>query len=103
MIYIKLHVAQDKLLVAMCDQALIGKVLEEGDIVIDLKSYSEFYKGELTEPEAAASKVDTSKVYSSNVVGEEATKAAISMGLIEASNVKSVMGVPFAQSFMMDR
>ena len=103
MIYVKLHKAQEKLLVAMCDQDLIDKVLEEGDIVLDLKSYSNFYVGELADPDDAVKKVDVSKVYSSNVVGKESVKAAIDMGLVEPENVKSVMGVPFAQSFKIEK
>ena len=103
MIYLKLHEAEEKLMVAMCDEGLIGKILEEGDLVIDLKAYSDFYKGELLSPAEARFRVDSSKVYSSNVVGEESVKAAIDLELIEKENVMIVKGVPFAQSFKMDK
>ena len=103
LIYLKLHEAEEKLMVAMCDEDLIGKILEEGDLVIDLKAYSDFYKGELLSPAEARFRVDSSKVYSSNVVGEESVKAAIDLELIEKENVMIVKGVPFAQSFKMDK
>ncbi|MEM3841274.1 MAG: DUF424 family protein [Candidatus Micrarchaeaceae archaeon] len=103
LIYVKLHASQGKLLVAMCDEELIGQMLEEGEITIDLDAYSDFYKGELTEPDDVKNKVDVAKVYSSNIVGKESIRAAINLGLIEAGNIKSVMGVPFAQSFLMDK
>ena len=103
MIYLKLHEAEEKLMVAMCDEALLGKILEEGDLVIDLKAYSDFYKGELLSPAEARFKVDSSRIYSSNIVGDESVKAAIDLGLVEKENVMTVNGVPFAQSFKLDK
>ena len=103
MIYLKLHEAEEKLMVAMCDESLIGKILEEGDLVIDLKAYSDFYKGELLSPAEARIRVDSSRVYSSNIVGDESIKAAIDLGLVEKENVMMVKGVPFAQSFKLDK
>ncbi|MEM3892726.1 MAG: DUF424 family protein [Thermofilum sp.] len=42
-------------------------------------------------------------MYSSNVVGDESIKAAIDLGLVEKENVMMVKGVPFAQSFKLDK
>ena len=37
MIYIKIHQAEEGDIIAACDESLIDKVLEEGEIYIDLK------------------------------------------------------------------
>ena len=52
MIYIKIHETEHGAkILAMCDKSLIGKVLEEGNVYIDLKLYSDFYTGELIDEE----------------------------------------------------
>ena len=83
----------------MCDSDLVGKVLEEGDIIIDLKNYSEFYIGKLaSEPEAKAS-IKKEMLLSANVVGKSSVAVALGEGIIEQANVKRVNGIPYASAF----
>ncbi len=101
MIYINTHQADEGLIIAMCDEGLIGKVLEEGDVFIDLKLYASFYKGELVKKEKAKEIIVSSraKMNSANVVGNEAISIALESGIIERNNIGMVDEVPYAHSY----
>lgn len=105
MIYIKIHDAEKGSVVsgsviAMCDSPLVDKVLEEGSVYMDLKTYSTFYKGELVTKENAKTRIGhVENVYSANVVGAESVEVALEMHLIEKGNVKTVQKVPYAQAY----
>ncbi len=98
MIYVKFHDTDEGRIVAMCDESLIDKVLEEGDTYIDIKNYSEFYRGDLFGVKEF-NEVDLMHVNSANIVGEEAIALAISRALVEEKNVKRVSGIPYAQAY----
>ncbi len=85
----------------MCDESLIGKVISEGDVEIDVESYADFYKGELIDG-SDAPHIDLIDNFSSaNIIGEEACSAAIRCAIIGENAVKFVDGVPFAQAFRL--
>ena len=44
--YYRKHVFGTKIVIALCDKELIGKVLREGEKVIDLDKYRHFYVGD---------------------------------------------------------
>ena len=102
MIYVKTHRAGNGDVVAICDEGLIGRVLEDGDISIDLKSYADFYKGDLIPAKDLSSVVIMETVASANVVGREAVKAAVETGIINKGNVKTVSGIPYAHAYRVD-
>ncbi len=99
LIYIKRHETENGVIIAMCDEELVGKIISEGEIVIDIDMYADFYKGELIEAKDAPAVDSIDGFSSANIVGEEACKAAVKSEMIDAGNVKIVGGVPFAQSF----
>lgn len=102
MIYIKFHDADDGVILAMCDLALIDKVLEEGDVYIDIKNYSEFYKGELVEPGQARAMIDRGAIKAANIIGNEAVDVAIDSDIIKQENVNRVNGVRYAHAYRVD-
>lgn len=108
MIYIKIHKAgkgsvAPGVLVAMCDSKLIDSVLSEGDVHMDLKTYSSFYKGTLVGKEEAKKKLSAmNDIYSVNAVGEESVEVALDAHLIEKGNVLRVQGVPYAHAYKVD-
>lgn len=103
MIYIKTHEAENGSVIAMCDEPLIDKVLEEGDIVIDIKSYNSFYKGELVKSERAKQIIEQKgSVYSANIVGKEAVDVGLDTGIIQKENVMLVKRVPYAHAYRVD-
>ena len=100
MIYIKIHPSDNGSVIAMCDDSLMGAVLEEGDAFIDINTYSDFYKGRLVKKEDALKIItDVKDFYSANIVGKESVGIALEVGLIEKVNVKKVKKVPYAQSY----
>jgi hypothetical protein len=99
MIYVKIHPTDNGNMLAMCDSSLIEKVLSEGDVEINLKDYSEFYKGQLLSEEGALGIVKKEDVMSANIVGQESVKVCLKKGIIEKENVKRISKVPYATAF----
>ena len=99
MIYLKLHSTENGNMLAMCDSGLIDKVVSEGDVEINLKDYSDFYKGQLLSREAALELVKKEDIVSANVVGTEAVKVALEKKIIEKGNVRKVSRIPYANAF----
>jgi hypothetical protein len=42
--YFKKHITKDRIIIAICDEKLIGKKFSEGEYVLDISE--KFYKGE---------------------------------------------------------
>lgn len=101
MIYLKIHDTDEGTILAMCDESLIGRILEEGDLVIDLKDYSDFYVGDLVDPENIELP-EHQKFSSANIIGKEAVESAIRQNLIKEENVNTVMDVPYAHAYWMN-
>lgn len=102
MIYLNKFDSPKGIMVAMCDEELIGRVLKEGNREIDLKRYGGFYKGELM-TEDDARKIINSSVYSANVIGERSVKILMDAGLVKPLEVKSVQGVPVVHLFKVEK
>ena len=99
MIYIKVHSTENGAILAMCDSDLVGRVLEEGEIIIDLKGYSEFYTGRLASEPEASSLINRDMLWSANVVGKSSVAVALGKGIIEQAHVKRINGIPYANAF----
>ena len=76
---------------------LIGKVLEEGKVIIDLDTYAEFYKGALMQPKGYIK--GNAKIISANIIGKEAVATAIDNMIIESENIKQIKGIPYAHAY----
>ena len=98
MIYLKKHSSDHGEVIAMCDEELLGKVIEEGKRVIDLKTHANFYKGSLVTEEEAAEALD-SDIYSANIVGKRSVKIAIDKGIALKEQVMKVKDVEMLQIF----
>lgn len=102
MIYIKIYGTDNGSVLAMCDESLIDKVLEQGDFVIDIKSYSSFYKGDLVNKEKAKNMIENADaVYSANVIGKESVEVAIEEKIIDKASVQKIKSTPYAQAYRM--
>lgn len=99
MIYIKIHPTENGPMLALCDSSLIEKILEEGELVINIRDYADFYKGTLIKPEELGKHIDSNEVYSANIIGKESVKAAVNNKIIDKANVKTVSKVPYANAF----
>jgi len=85
----------------MCDESLIDKVLEEGNILINIKGYADFYKGSLI-PAREFGEISTKNMITANIVGQEAVSTAIRNKVIDQTHVKRVNGVPYAQAYKVN-
>ncbi|MGC9099540.1 MAG: DUF424 family protein [Candidatus Micrarchaeia archaeon] len=100
MIYFKRYATEHGDIIAMCDEELIGKVIKEGKIEIDLEKYANFYKGELLKEEDIEGLFD--EVYSANIIGERSTKIMVKKGLAKENEIRKVAGIPFLQIFTIE-
>jgi hypothetical protein len=99
MIYLKKHHTENGVMLAMCDVDLIDKVLTEGDLEINIRAYSAFYKGDIINPKSAKGIIDAENIHSVNAIGKEAVGAAIASSIIEEAHVKRIKDVPYAQAY----
>ena len=102
MIYIKKHATPQGLLLAMCDEELLGKVFASGKMQLDLDKYADFYRGELVAEAQASDGTSGEDIYSANIVGERAVAVMLNRGMVKKADVKMVGRVPFVQIFKMD-
>ena len=95
MIYIRLHETDKGVIVAMCDKDLLGKELKEGKRELDLKRYSDFYKGDLVDGKAAGRMISEEEIYTANIVGKESVGICMEKGLASAQDIAEIAGVPY--------
>jgi hypothetical protein len=95
---VKTHKSHEgKIIAAACDDELVGKRFEEGELQLDLAS--EFYKGDEKDDVEAGDIIRNAD--SVNLVGEKAVKLGIDEGIIEEGHVKKISGVPYAQAVIV--
>ncbi len=93
--YVKTHkTKKGGTLVAVCDEDILGKKLEEGRKYLDLTG--DFYNGEKKNPKETADLMRNADLI--NLVGEQAIKIAADEELISPDAVKRIDGVPIFQS-----
>jgi hypothetical protein len=95
--HMKITEREGKKIVAACDSGLIGQVFEEGDTILDLKTYASFYRGENAnagELEKALGEFD-----SANLVGKKAVGVAVGKGLAAEGDVKYIKNIPHLQIY----
>jgi len=84
---------------AVCDEELLGNVYEEGKRVLDLKSYSNFYKGKITEEPEVKREMKNAK--SLNLVGKNTISCAKEMNLVGGDDSIIIGGVPHVQIYFL--
>ena len=95
--YIKIHKKLGREVIAVCDEDLIGKVLDDGEIHFIISEG--FYKGEIkTEKEAEEILVNAVNI---NLVGRESITLALKLKIIEEESIIKIKGVPHAQSLIL--
>ncbi len=102
LLYIKFHASENGEILAMCDKDLIGKVLEDGNLFIDVKTYADFYAGDLVDKERAKEMIDEKDIYSANVIGKESIAVAVEKRLISRENVLHIKSVPYAHAYTVN-
>jgi uncharacterized protein len=95
---IKVHSADGKKMVAVCDEELLGKKFKEGEFQIDLTG--SFYRGEKTDEKELDEMVKNA--YLADFVGKKSVEYAQRKGLATDEGVMKIDGIPHAQIFMLD-
>lgn len=84
-------------IVAACDKALLGSVLREGKMKIDLQAHAAFYKGErCTKEELKRALMGAA---SANLMGEKCVGCALEGGFAQKQDCVVVQGVPHVQIY----
>lgn len=99
--YMNIKAMEKGNIVALCDKDLIGKVLTEGEVVLDLKTYSSFYKGKLVDETRASIALKHQDTLSMNLVGKKSVGVALSLGLASEKDLRVVAGVPHVQLYRL--
>ncbi len=94
---VKKHITFDKrLILAVCDSGLKGKVFEENRLRLDLSI--SFYNGEEMDESQTAELFKAA--YIINLAGKNSVQLALKEGIIKKGNVVCIKGVPNAQALM---
>ncbi|MEA2036560.1 MAG: DUF424 family protein [Nanoarchaeota archaeon] len=92
---VKAHKTPDgRVMLAICDNELIGKKFEERNLQLDLTS--NFYKGEEKNEEEIRLLLKEAHIV--NVVGEKSIVFLIKEGIVNKDNIIRVQDIPHAQA-----
>jgi len=100
LIFVKIHLTPAGKILAMCDEELIGKIFREGEAVIDLQKYKDFYIGEKRDEKGIKEILDD-EITSINAVGERSVNLLINNSLATKKDVKRINGVAMLQIFFI--
>ena len=92
-VYIRVRETLDHVLVAVCDENLLGKTLIEGKIKFNVSK--EFYGGELVDTATCIKHLKNATV--ANMVGKDTVEAAVEAGLVHKNAILYIQGEPHAQ------
>ena len=97
MFWVKLHSGGRDIILAVCDEELIGRTFSEGKLQITL--YESFYKGVLVDEKGLEEHIRSATIL--NLVGERCIEKAVEMGWVDKDNILKIEGVPHAQATIM--
>lgn len=83
----------DEVLLAACDNDVLGRTLEEGNISLEVKK--SFYSGQRLELEKLKKEFKRSTI--ANLVGEKVVNAAIEAGFGQEEDIMMIEDVPHLQ------
>ena len=97
--FLKIHEGSGTKVVAVCDEDLIGRVLEGEGVFMDLDRYRGFYIGEKAGPDEV--KRALAGFGSANVVGKESVGVVLKMGLARRVDVMYIKQTPYIQIYKL--
>ncbi len=95
--WVKLHSGGRDIILAVCDEELIGRTFSEGKLQITL--YESFYRGVLVDEKGLEEHMKSATIL--NLVGERCIEKAVEMGWVDKDNILKIEGVPHAQAAIM--
>lgn len=93
--YLKIYREKEKneVLVAICDEELLGKEFREGNLRLEVSR--DFFGGDLVDERRAVFEMKRATIL--NLVGSRIISLAIREGLIDPDKVITIEGIPHAQ------
>jgi uncharacterized protein len=92
-VYLNLRKIGENVVLAICDEVLLGRTLKEGKIVFHIND--EFYNGGKVSVDEAVNIIKNSTIV--NLVGRACVERAIADGYVHPDAVIKIEGVPHAQ------
>ena len=96
---VKIHEAQGEVILAACDDGLIGRKFEEKGLYLHVTE--RFYNGFKVEEEELEKLMDECTI--ANLVGDKVVALAIKKKLVKPERVLRIEGVPHAQFVRMHK
>ena len=96
---VKERETQEGLLVAVCDEDVLGESFESGEVSLTVTE--EFYGGESVDEDAVVDSLARASV--ANIVGTRAVELAVEEGFIDEANVLEVGSTLHAQLLRMQQ
>jgi uncharacterized protein len=93
MILVKKHIANNHLILALCDKELFGKIYKENSLCLDLSC--NFYNGKLMHNEDIKKLIK--QAYIVNLAGEKSLKIVKELNLIDDKNIIYIKKIPHVQ------
>ncbi len=98
--YLKIHEnPHSGKVVAVCDEDLIGKVLEEKDAYMDLDRYRSFYVGDKAGEREVIDAL--AGFVSANIVGKQSVDIVLKLGLAHKKDVMYIKKTPYIQIYRL--
>lgn len=97
MIFVKVYRQGSEVLVAACDDDIVGKTFRGKDLRITVSE--SFYKGECGDEEMLVNRLELATI--ANLVGKRTLAIAIKHGFVDPENILQIGEVPHAQMARM--
>lgn len=95
LVYVKKHIINGDIVVAICDYELIGKKIVDSDKKITIYIDPVFYQGELLTISEAVEILREATI--ANLIGRNIVEAVVEKGLVLRETVIEIAGVPHVQ------
>ncbi len=90
---VKIHKSYGKVVLAMCDDDILGKVFEDEDSILDLSS--SFFKGEEMDEDVVLNLVKEAHII--NAVGKFCVDFLINNNIVQKKDIKKINNTPHVQ------
>jgi hypothetical protein len=97
MICVKVYRQGPEVLVAACDEDIVGKTFRSKELKITVSEG--FYKGEPCDEDVLVNRLEMATI--ANLVGEKTLEIAVRRGFVDPGCVLNIGGVPHAQMARM--
>jgi len=92
-IYVKVYRIQGEVLLAACDEELLGRTFREGELKLEVRE--KFYGGEKVDEEALDGLLREATI--ANLVGKRCVERAVELGYVDERRILRIGDVPHAQ------